>query len=67
MDAKKISERISELLYEGKIRNNKIKNKAREHDGELLKAETQLFFNFLTSRNSNIVNMLRGNDNSGEY
>ena len=42
------------------LRNHKLKENARKHDGEVLKKETQQFLDFICSRNSNIVNSLRG-------
>lgn len=54
-----------DLIREGKIRNHKIRNTAREHTNELEEQECNLFSEFLTTKNCDFVLNLTGCDNNG--
>ena len=59
----KIGEQGIKMIKEGTIRNHKLGNSAPIHSGEIEDRESVLFSDFLTTRNCDIVNNLRGNDN----
>lgn len=61
--AKGIAERGKRLLREGKIRNHKLRNRDAIHTEEIERKETQIYRDFLPSKNCCIVYSLTGSDN----
>lgn len=51
-----------EQIREGKVRNQKLKNNAPIHTGELEEQECSSFCDFLLTRNYFLVDSLRGKD-----
>ena len=58
-----IEKRAMKLLITGKVRNHKLLDHAYVHTGEVEKKETNLYRDFLTSKNCRVVCELAGNDN----
>lgn len=63
-EIEKIGAKSIKMVKEGTIRNHKLGNSAPIHFGEIEEQESALFSDFLTTRNCDIVNNLRGNDNA---
>lgn len=62
-DIEKIGANGIKMINEGIIRNHKLGNSSAIHSGEIEQRESILFSDFLTTRNCDIVNNLRGNNN----
>lgn len=50
------------LIRNGKIRNHKLGNSSRIHTGEVEKRESQIYRDFLPSKNCSMVYELTGSD-----
>lgn len=61
--ANEIAKHGMELIKNGKIRNHGLGNSARVHTGEIEKRESQIYCDFLPSKNCNMVYELTGSDN----
>lgn len=60
--AKEIAERGIQMIVDGEVRNHKLGNSARVHTGEVEEKESQLFRDFLPSKNCRIAYELTGSD-----
>ncbi len=60
--AREIAKRGFRLVENGVVRNHKLGNSARVHTGEVEERESQLFRDFLPSKNCRIAYELTGSD-----
>lgn len=60
--ASEIARKGMMLISSGKIRNHKLGNSSRIHTGEVEKRESQIYRDFLPSKNCSMVYGLTGSD-----
>lgn len=60
--ADRITQNAMNLILSGKVRNHKLGNSARVHNGEIERAERQIYRDFLPSKNCRIICELTGSE-----
>ena len=64
LTGKEIAKNGMRLVNEGKVRDHKLGNSSRIHNGEVEKREFQVYRQFLPSKNGCMIWELTGSDNN---